>query len=290
MKIALLSPGHMGSAVGRRLRDHGAEVATCVTGRSQRTQDLAREAGLTLVDDLETLVADCDVIISILVPAEALGVAVDVATAIRAAGRPVVFADLNAISPETASAIGELITAAGATFVDGSIIGPPPTRSGTTRVFVSGPDTSQLQALTEHGLDVRHVSSSPGAASALKMSFGAITKGTTALLTQSLVAAARNDVSGPLLEELQERRSALYELAEGAIPQMPMRSRRWVGEMEEIDDAFVAAGLPGGTFSGIADLYRWVGRSPLADETPEILPERTLEQVAALLAARETPE
>jgi 3-hydroxyisobutyrate dehydrogenase-like beta-hydroxyacid dehydrogenase len=204
---------------------------------------------------------------------------------VEATDRDVAVADLNAVSPATARAMGERLSAAGATFIDGSIIGPPPTRDGTTRIFVSGPDTAAVEGLAGHGLDVRRVADVIGAASALKMSFGALTKGTTALATLLLVAAERHDVSEALVAELEERQPGLLDFAQRTIPQMPMRSRRWVGEMEEIDAAFDAVGLPPGTFAGIAELYRWVGDSPLADETPENLRNRSLAAVIAALAA-----
>ena len=97
--IAILSPGDMGHGVGKALVEHGYRVITCLAGRSQRTRDLAAAGGVADVSPLGEMVQDADLIMSILVPAEAVGVARDVAAAMRATGVSRPFADCNAVSP-----------------------------------------------------------------------------------------------------------------------------------------------------------------------------------------------
>ena len=80
--VAVLSPGNMGHAVGRALGRHGMDVVTCLTGRSERTRGLAKDAGIRDVPSLEVLVEESDLILSILVPAEAVGLAKEVAEAL----------------------------------------------------------------------------------------------------------------------------------------------------------------------------------------------------------------
>ena len=55
--VGLLSPGDMGHAVGRALREHGLDVLTCLDGRSDRTRALSAAAGLRDVPSLDDLVA-----------------------------------------------------------------------------------------------------------------------------------------------------------------------------------------------------------------------------------------
>ena len=54
------------------------------------------------------------------------------------AGLRGVFVDANAISPATSRAVARMIEAAGASYVDGGIIGPPPVSAGSTRLYLSG--------------------------------------------------------------------------------------------------------------------------------------------------------
>jgi len=60
--------------------------------------------------------------------------------------------DANAVAPETARKVGEVVTAAGATFVDGGIIGPPPRRPGLARLYLSGSGAARVAAQFREGL------------------------------------------------------------------------------------------------------------------------------------------
>ena len=67
-KIAILSPGEMGHAVGRCLLAGRFDVASWLAGRSQRTQALAAAAGILNIPDLDELVLTSDLILAFLVP------------------------------------------------------------------------------------------------------------------------------------------------------------------------------------------------------------------------------
>ena len=129
--IAILSPGDMGHGVGKALSEHGYDVITCLAGRSQRTKDLAAAGGFRDTESLDEMVSEADLIMSILVPAEALGVAEDVADALRATGLSRPFADCNAVSPQTARRMESIINGAGGEYIDGGIIGGSPARGAT---------------------------------------------------------------------------------------------------------------------------------------------------------------
>lgn len=279
-KIGLLSPGDMGHAVGEMLIQHGATVITCLEGRSERTRGLAQKAGIADVPTYGDLVRETDLIISILVPAEAEKTAALVAEA--ANGVDFVYADCNAIAPATAKRIGEVIEKAGGKMIDAGIIGGPPRKPHTTRFYCSGPDTSLFEKLYDFGLDVRAVGNEIGQASGFKMCYAAGTKGVTALQTELLVAAQALGLYDALIDELSG--SERLKGMENGIPGMPVKARRWIGEMEEIAKTFADLGLTSHMFDGAADMYRLVGETALADETPENRDvNRTLAQVIEIL-------
>jgi 3-hydroxyisobutyrate dehydrogenase-like beta-hydroxyacid dehydrogenase len=284
--VGILSPGHMGHTVGRVLGSHGLRVIACLEGRSERTRSLAKRAGIADVGTYEALVREADVIMSILVPAQAKRAAQVVARAISEAGVEVVYADCNAIAPQTVRQIGELITEAGGRFVDASIIGPPPSQGRRTRFYASGPHVSAFEELSGFGLEVVALGGQIGQASAIKMCYAALTKGLTAICAELLTAAELLGVSQALKRELQTSQTTLYERMERQLPGMPMRSRRWVGEMEEIARTFEGVGLPPGTYAGAADVYRFVGGTELAELTPEDAgPHPALAEVISALAS-----
>ena len=287
--VAILSPGDMGHAVGRVLIDSGHRVITCLEGRSARTRGLSEAAGIEDTGNLADMVVRADLVLSILVPSEAEQLAGKVAAAIEGTGAKVAFADCNAVSPATSARIGAAIEGAGGSYIDGSIIGPPPSRGAPPRLYVSGPGAGAVEALDGAGIVVRNMGPRAGAASAIKMCYAAFTKGGSALSVALLVTAERLGVSWELERELGESQAAGLSRMRAEIPSLPAKARRWVGEMEEIASTFSAAGLPPGFLEAAAEIYRTVGRTPMADETPEAIDEsrglrETVEEVARELS------
>jgi len=283
-KVGLLSPGDMGHTVGRVLVEHGMPVLTCLEGRSERTRRLAQEAGIEEIPTYEQLVRDTDVILSILVPANAESTAITVARALKATGRQVVYVDCNAIAPETVRKLSEIIKGAGSPFVDVGIIGPPPTKEGVTRFYASGEDASEFKRLSEYGLDVRVIGTEVGQASGLKMMYGALTKGSFALEIALLVGAYRMGLYEELVKEFQLSQAERYASMERALLTVPYRARRWIGEMQEIARTFEDLKLTLKFHQGAEDVYRLISKTSLADETPETLDKsRTLSQMIEIL-------
>jgi 3-hydroxyisobutyrate dehydrogenase-like beta-hydroxyacid dehydrogenase len=283
--VGLLSPGDMGHVVGRLLVGHGLRVVTCLEGRSDRTRTLAGQASIEAVPTYQQLVQQSELILSIVVPAEAENTARTVARALETAGESTVYVDCNAVSPSTVQKIGGVIGSVGSQFVDASIIGPPPTQPGKTRFYASGPNVEPFRALAGFGLDVRPIGLEIGQASGLKMTYAAFTKGLFAIATELLVAARAMGLYEALVEEFQLSQSTRYQIIAQALPAMPTKSRRWIGEMQQIANTFADLGLTPKMYEGAAEMYQFVGKSSLADETPETLnKQRTLSEVIEILA------
>ena len=267
--VGILSPGDMGHTVGDVLCQNGLRVVTCLDGRSPRTHQLAQKAGITDVPTYEQLITEADLILSIMVPAQAAAAAKVVAETMQKVDTGLTYVDCNAIAPQTVRKIGETITSAGGNFVDASIIGPPPRTPGATRFYTSGPELTLFSELNKYGLDVRPLGEEIGLASAIKMCYASLTKGLTALCTELLTAAELLGVSDALASEFQLSQSALYERMEKGLPGMPTKAKRWIGEMEEISDTFADVGLTPNILTGAADMYRLVSRTHLAELSPE---------------------
>ena len=283
--VGILSPGDMGHTVGDVLRQNGLRVITCLDGRSQRTRQLAEKAGIVDVPTYPQFVTEADLILSIMVPAQALSAASIVAETLQQVDTTLTYTDCNAIAPQTVRKLGEVITSAGGTFVDASIIGPPPRTPGATRFYASGPDLDLFSELDNYGLDIRALGAEVGLASAIKMCYASLTKGLTALCTELLTAASVLGVSEALTAEFQLSQSALFERMEKGLPSMPPKARRWIGEMEEISATFEHVGLTPNILTGAADMYRFVGDTHLADLPPEARDEfPTLAELIEILA------
>ena len=282
--VALLSPGDMGHSVGQTLVEHGMRVITCLEGRSERTRGLAAAAGIADVPTYGDLVQEADLLLSIMVPAQAKNAAARVAQAVMETGAKLVYADCNAIAPQTVCQIGNILTATGVQFVDASIVGGPPRGGSSPRLYASGPDTSAFEALSDYGLHVVVIGEEIGLASAIKMCYGALTKGSSALYIELLTAARALGVDQALAREFEDSQSAMLQRMQ-RLPGVSMKSRRWVGEMEEIDKCFEGVGLAPSMFAGAAEVYRLLGSTSLADRTPEDTdPLPSLEEMIGVLA------
>ena len=249
--IGLLHPGEMGAAVGAALRDRGHRVLWASEGRSRETRERAEQAGLEDAGTVEQVVRSSEVILSICPPHAALEVAGSVA------GFRGVFADANAIAPNTAREVAAVVAAGGAESVDGGIVGPPPHAGGTTRLYLSGSEAEPVAALFAGStLDARVLPGEVGTASALKLAYAAWTKGTAALLLAIEELARAEGVEAPLHEEWRVSLPELPERSERAARSAAAKGWRWVGEMEEIAAAFDAAGLPDGFHRAAAEVFR----------------------------------
>ena len=276
-KVAILSPGAMGHAVGRVLAEHGVDIMTCLAGRSERTHRLASAAGFTEMPTLEDLVCEADLVLSILVPVDAEAIACQLAGALKATGAQPYIADCNAISPMRSAKIETIIQSAGGRFIDASIIGPPPGQGAPPRFYVSGIHAEVMLPLDGKGIVVKSLGETIGRASGIKMCYAALTKGTSTLQVALLTAAESMGLTEELRQELAYSQAAALQSMESTIPRLPSNAHRWVGEMEEIASTFAQVGVTSHFHLGAAAIYRLLEATSFANESPETIdPDRTL--------------
>jgi len=279
--VGLLHPGEMGAAVGGCLVSVGHEVLWDPAGRSRATTGRALAADLTGVA-FERLIARSAVILSICPPHAAL----DVAHQVAAAGYAGCYVDANAVSVATAQQVAALVTAAGATYVDGGIIGQPPEVAGYTRLYLSGPQADEVRVLFNRSrVEARIAEGPPFAASSVKMAYAAWTKGSSALLLAARALARANGVERTLLAEWSLSQKTLGDQSERAAGTAAAKGWRWVAEMEEIAASMQAAGLPPGFHEAAADIFDRAAHaeSPTPPTRPATDPPSTLDTVMSAL-------
>ncbi|MBM4441009.1 MAG: NAD(P)-dependent oxidoreductase [Candidatus Rokubacteria bacterium] len=251
--IAVLHPGEMGSGIGASVRAAGARVIWASDGRGAATRTRAEADGLEDVRTLAEVVRQAEVILSVCPPASAQDVARQVA-ALKFRGT---YVDGNAIAPATTKQVGEIVTAGGATFVDGGIIGPPPRQPGLTRLYLSGAGAAELAKRLNGGLMEAIALDGPvGAASAIKMAYAGWNKTQMALLMAVRAYAMKEGVEDALLREWGISQKELPKRSEQAVAGTARKAWRFVGEMEELAAAFAAAGVPGDFHDAGAEVYR----------------------------------
>ena len=261
----VLHPGAMGATVAAAC---SGTVLWAGEGRSAATRTRADEAGLTDVGDIRSMTAAADVVISVCPPHGAVALADSVADT----GFAGCYVDTNAVSPATARRIADRFD----NFVDGGLIGPPATRRGTTRLYLSGPDAERVAARFERSkLEPRVLSGGgPGTASALKMAYASWTKGTSALLAAVAALASAEGVADDLFAEWELSQPGVVERLGGTAAAVAPRAWRWTGEMDEIASTFAAAGLPEGFHRAAGEIYE---RLQAFKDTPGTTVEEMLE-------------
>lgn len=267
--VAILSPGDMGHAVGRALREGGLNVITCLQGRSKRTGRLAQQAGIEDVPSLEELVSKADLVLSIMVPAEAVSLARQVAQALHDSGSDTYFADCNAISPQTTKEIEGIITTAGGRYIDASIVGSPPGKGKPPRFYTSGEHCPVMSEMDGMSISVRPLGNEIGRASGIKMCYAGLTKGTSALHIAVLSAAEAMGLSEELRAEFSSSQPHALQQMESGISRLPSRAFRWIGEMEEIAATYDHLGVTPHFHKGAAEVYRLLSETSFASEEAE---------------------
>jgi len=277
-KIGILHPGQMGVSIAASAQQSGNSVYWVSQGRRQQTQERAETHNLIDAGTLEKLCATCGVIVSVCPP----HAAEEMAEEVLAEGFKGLYVDANAISPQRAIRIGRRMSAGGASFADGGIIGGPAWEKGETWLYLSGPEANRIASCFSGGLlETEVIGEHPGKASALKMCYAAYTKGTTALLCAILAAAEGLEVRKELAAQWARDWPELMGQAEGRARRVTAKAWRFAGEMDEIAATFEAAGLPGGFHAAAAEIYRRMAYFKEREARP---PQ---EEVLAALISRE---
>jgi 3-hydroxyisobutyrate dehydrogenase-like beta-hydroxyacid dehydrogenase len=232
----------MGSQVGLVLREGGARVVTCLDGRGAESARRAAESGIEDVGNLERVVAAAALIVSVVPPAAAEPLAAQVAEAIARANARPLYLEANAIGPETAERIAQVLSEAGAAFVDGAIVGSSRDLRGRTRFYLSGECADEVAALLAP-LKTTVLGSQPGQASAFKVLYAGLTKGLSALGVELLAGAERLDLAGPLMDKLQADYPSVATFWEHNLPGLPPVAWRRAQEMAELAATLEHQGL-----------------------------------------------
>lgn len=259
----MIGMGAMGAAIGGRLRTAGFAVCTDLTGRSQATKDRAKEQDIEVVS-FKSLLSSSDMILSIVPPKDARATAQKVAKESQnTEHRNPIYVDCNAASPESKRQSAAYFHRSGIEFIDGAIIGEPPTDSFNPQFYAACLSDSALQRFLQlsveqsngKGLKIKILKDKDvGSASALKSSYSGITKGTLALLSAMTISAQKNGALDALLEELQASRPAELQKIKGLHRILTPRAYRFGPEMSGIGE-FAKVAEADEIYEGMAKFY-----------------------------------
>lgn len=253
-RIGILSIGEMGAACARLFREKGARVVTVISGRSERTRALARNAGVEAVEHANALLDASDLILSLVTPSSAMTVCREVAEAMKGRTGSPIFIDANPTSPMIAEKMAELITSSGGRFIDGAIIGSAAEVGRSTALYVSGPGADGLKHLEQYGLRVKVLGEKVGQASALKIFNAGLNKGMAALLTELLMGASKAGILDEVVDLYNGGFRDIVKRMDGFLTGMSQHARRRSEEMIELEDTLRHGGMEPVMTPAIRDL------------------------------------
>jgi len=196
--IGILHPGAMGVSIAVSAINNGHQVYWVSEDRSYKTRLRAEKHGLIEVTTLTLLCASSEIIFSVCPPHAAK----DVAKSVIDQGFKGYYIDANAIAPQRAIKIGQMMESNNIRFIDGGIIGGPAWKPKETYLYLSGKNANVISDCFSNGpLETKIISDEIGKASALKMCYAAYSKGTTALLAAILATAESLGVRDELYQQ-----------------------------------------------------------------------------------------
>jgi 3-hydroxyisobutyrate dehydrogenase-like beta-hydroxyacid dehydrogenase len=266
-RIGILHPGEMGISIAAAAQKSGHHVYWASEGRSAATQARAATFGLRDTHTVADLCAECAILVSVCPP----HAAETVANQVVASAFTGLYLDANAIAPQRAMQMSQVMAEAGVIFVDGGIIGGPAWEPGRTWLYLSGPRAEAIAACFAAGpLETRVLGATIGTASALKMCYAAYTKGTTALLCAILATAERLDVREALYQQWTHDDENFAGQVSQRVRRVTAKAWRFAAEMDEIASTFHAAGMPGDFHAAAAIIYRRLAQFKDSDTTPAL--------------------
>lgn len=228
MKIGFLGFGEVASILAEGLLSNGADVFTCVEGRSLKTKKLAENAELYLCKSNRELAESSDILISAVTPFQAIKVAQEVGEYSKG-----IYVDINNVSPSTVKEAFSYIE--NGKTVDASIIGSVRKRGLEVHILASGHYAGQFAELNQYMMNISVIGEEIGQASAIKMLRSSFTKGVSALLFETLYSAYKMGIDEEVLKYIAETECEGFEdSAVSRIISSAVHSKRRAEEMGEV--------------------------------------------------------
>jgi len=235
----------------------GVECSVCLPlGRQPSEATLRRLRASGLVATYEASgVNNAAVVVSAVTPAAAVRVAESVAPYL---GADCIYVDVNSVAGPTVAQIAGVIESQGGRFVDAAIMGPVPLLRDQVPIFLSGRAAANFHKLASAlGLNTTVVSSQPGDASSAKMVWSVMTKGTIALLAETLIAAHRLGLLDPLRQLLAQEygQAGTDAMILRMLRSTTLSGARRLNEMDEVKKTLDAVSVPAWT---VGATRRWI--------------------------------
>lgn len=193
MKVGFIGFGEVASTLSGGLLDNGATVLTCLQGRGVPTKNKALEMGVTICNSPRELAETSEILISAVTPSNAVEVAREMGKYSKG-----IYVDINNVSPDTV--IESLGMVKNKKTVDAAIIGSVKRNGYNVQIIACGDSATDFAVLNDYGLNIKIMGNEVGNCSTIKMLRSSYTKGVSALLWETFLAAYKMGIDEEVLE------------------------------------------------------------------------------------------
>lgn len=229
MKIGFLGFGEVASTLTKGLLNQGADVYTCIEGRSIKTKQNAEETGVKSCKSNKELAEISDILISSVTPAQAVEIAQEVGKYSKG-----IYVDINNISTKTAKKSLSFIK--NNKTVDAAIIGSV-RKEADVQIIASGNYAKEFAELGQYGMNITVIGTELGQASAIKMLRSSFTKGISAVLFETMYSAYKMGIDKEVIKYIaQTECKGFKDSATSRIISSAVHAGRRYEEMEEVTE------------------------------------------------------
>lgn len=275
--IGILYAGDMGSALGRLLRNSGLRVVTTCQERSRRTEEQAHSSGIEVLPGFGDVVAQSDIVFSIVLPLAAIDVAKKYIDHRRLRPPNGIFVEANSTGLEILQQIEPLMAECDIPLVDASIHGTAHRLEELGVLYVSGPRAKQVEEVFRDVLRVAWLGEEIGSASRMKLLMSAMSKTLVGIFLEISVLAERVGMLELFLENCHHFYPGVMSPIERMLPSYPRHAARRAGEILEIEHMAHASQLhpriihEAGEILGLVANIDWSKMDPAALDIATII-------------------
>jgi 3-hydroxyisobutyrate dehydrogenase-like beta-hydroxyacid dehydrogenase len=233
--VGILYCGDMGSAVGRLLRKAGLRVVTTCQGRSLRTREQARSSGIEILPGLDEVLAQSNVIFSLVLPAAAIDLAEKYVALHQTHMKNSIFIEANSIGLDKLEQIECLMAKHDISFVDAAIHGTANQLEDIGVLYVSGPKARYIEKICQKVWRVNWLGERIGSASKMKMIMAGISKTLAAMFLDIGVLAERAAMFEPFLKSCHHFYPGVMTAINRTLPTYTRHTPRRVSEIRNIE-------------------------------------------------------
>ena len=206
-RIGFVGFGEAGPALAEGIVEAGIESVAAYDiaypgDLDERFAERAARSGAMLVTSPGALTRRSDLVFSFVTCDRAVEAARGMAPALRPG---LVYVDFNSTSPMVKREVGAIVEAAGARYVEASVMALVPPHRHRVPILLCGPAAEELaEAMRPFGMRLDVLGPELGVASACKMFRSIVVKGMQALFIESLLAASRYGVHRRVFDSISE--------------------------------------------------------------------------------------